>query len=53
VKNTEFCGLDEFTTKESERLLRLPLWYGISNQQQETVVKMIYTFFETIISADE
>ncbi len=52
-KYSEFCGLDEFTTKESERLLRLPLWYGISNQQQETVVKMIYTFFETIISADE
>ena len=52
-KYSEFCGLDEFTTKESERLLRLPLWYGISTQQQETVVKMIYTFFETIISADE
>lgn len=52
-KYSEFYGLDEFTTKESERLLRLPLWYGISNQQQETVVKMIYTFFETIISADE
>lgn len=43
-KYSKFCGIDEFTTKESERLVRLPLWYGISFQQQETVVKTIYKF---------
>lgn len=31
----EFCGKDIYTTKESERLMRLPLYYGL---EQDTVV---------------
>ncbi len=40
-----FNGEDEFTTTESERLLRLPLWYGIDNQEQEKVIYALEDFF--------
>lgn len=36
-----FYGKDEYTTKESERLLRLPLWYGITREMQEVVINEI------------
>lgn len=51
-KYSEFFGIDEFTTKESERLVRLPLWYGISVEEQQTVVNAISSFFETTGYAD-
>lgn len=40
-----FYGNDIYTTRESERLLRLPLWYGITKQQIQRVVSNIYNFF--------
>ncbi len=40
-----FHGEDEFTTKESERLLRLPLWYGINEEQVNQIICAIYSFF--------
>jgi dTDP-4-amino-4,6-dideoxygalactose transaminase len=36
-----FNGEDEFTTAESERLLRLPMWYGISDEQLSRVVNSL------------
>ncbi len=39
-----YNGLDSFTTKESNRLLRLPLYYGFD--QVERVVRSIYSFFK-------
>lgn len=33
-----FHGEDKFTMNESERLVRLPLFYGISREQQEQVI---------------
>ena len=40
-----FSGEDVFTTKESDRLLRLPLFYGISKSDLEWVVQKIREFF--------
>ena len=40
-----FAGEDRYTTTESERLLRLPMYYGLSEQDQETVVSEIRGFF--------
>lgn len=38
---SRFNGEDVYTTKESERLLRLPLWYGMSRQEIEQVVNAV------------
>lgn len=32
-KYGEFCGEDRYTTKESERLLRLPMYYGLESDK--------------------
>ena len=37
---------DIFTTKESERLIRLPLFYGITLKEIEKVIKTIYNFYK-------
>ena len=41
-----FCGEDRYTTKESERLLRLPLYYGLKGFEIEYIAKMIKKFCE-------
>lgn len=40
-----FDGEDEFTTKESERLVRLPMYYGLRKDQVDLVVEGIKEFF--------
>lgn len=40
-----FHGKDEYTTKESERLTRLPLWYGLCDADREHVIKQVKGFF--------
>ena len=40
-----FHGEDQYTTIESERLLRLPLHYGITEQQVAEVSDMVIDFF--------
>lgn len=40
-----FAGEDRFTTQESERLTRLPLYYGMTNHDIETVISVIQNFF--------
>lgn len=40
-----FSGEDVYTTKESERLVRLPLYYGISDEDRESVIRAVYAFF--------
>ena len=42
-----FHGDDAFTTTESERLLRLPLYFGITEQETDRVVSSIYSFFSS------
>lgn len=41
----EFHGLDKYTTKESERLLRLPLYYGLQEEQVNYIVEQIKGFY--------
>ncbi|SFN51474.1 dTDP-4-amino-4,6-dideoxygalactose transaminase [Izhakiella capsodis] len=40
-----FHGEDEVTTRESERLLRLPLFYNLSDNNQQTVINSLLSFF--------
>ena len=39
-------GEDVFTTKESERLVRLPLWYGMDLSDQQKIVESVLEFFK-------
>lgn len=45
VKCGEFCGEDKFTTAESERLVRLPMYYGMSEEEREKVIVKVAEFF--------
>lgn len=45
-KYARFHGADRFTTKESERVVRLPIWYGIKNDDLQKVVDAIYSFWK-------
>lgn len=45
-KYGRFDGADEYTTKESERLVRLPLYYGMTPVDQEKVIKYVLKFYE-------
>lgn len=40
-----FCGDDVYTTKESERLLRLPLFYGIRRDEVEYIAAKVIEFY--------
>lgn len=40
-----FYGQDKFTTVESERLLRLPLFYNMTSAMQRTVSSSLLSFF--------
>lgn len=44
---SRFHGEDLFTTQESERLVRLPLWYGMADQQIKLVTQAVYDFYGT------
>lgn len=41
-----FHGEDKYTTKESERLLRLPMYYGLEKKDIEYVVSKIKEFYK-------
>lgn len=43
-----FHGEDCFTTSESERLVRLPIWFGIDEVIQNEIVDAIYEFYALI-----
>ena len=40
-----FDGEDEYTTRESERLVRLPLYYGMTPADRQTVVSAVRAFY--------
>jgi dTDP-4-amino-4,6-dideoxygalactose transaminase len=40
-----FHGEDRYTTSESERMIRLPLWYGMTNETRQRVVASVKAFF--------
>ena len=41
-----FHGEDVYTTRESERLLRLPMYYGLREDQISYVAEVLYHFFD-------
>lgn len=44
-KYGRFSGEDRYTTKESERIMRLPLYYGLESDQVEYVCEKIKEFY--------
>ena len=40
-----FHGEDKYTTKESERIIRLPMYYELDEQDAEKVMDLIHTFY--------
>ena len=46
LKFGQFNGKDEFTTKESERIIRLPMYYGLTNTKQQKVIDCVFKFYQ-------
>jgi len=40
-----FHGEDIYTTKESERLIRLPMYYGLTSRQQQKVITYVRRYY--------
>lgn len=49
LKYGEFVGEDKYTTKESERLVRLPLYYGLEKEKIQYIVQKIKTFYMSLL----
>ena len=45
VQYGRFCGEDKYTTIESERLLRLPLWYGLTDRHIRMISETIKDYY--------
>lgn len=45
-KYGRFDGIDEFTTKESERLVRLPMYYNMNEEDLNYVIECVVRFLE-------
>lgn len=45
LKFGRFSGKDEFTTKESERLVRLPMYYGLNDELRGKVIRNVKEFY--------
>ena len=45
LKYGRFSGKDEFTTKESERLVRLPMYYGLNDELRGKVIRNVKGFY--------
>lgn len=46
LKFGRFHGEDEYTTKESERLARLPMFYALTIEEVDYICSMVSKFFE-------
>lgn len=45
-KYGRFSGKDVYTTRESERLVRLPMYYGLTKTDRDKVIICVKRFFE-------
>jgi dTDP-4-amino-4,6-dideoxygalactose transaminase len=43
---SEFRGEDKYTTKESERLLRLPMYYKLTDEDLDEVVMRVKEYYK-------
>ncbi|MGX8684606.1 MAG: DegT/DnrJ/EryC1/StrS family aminotransferase, partial [Lachnospiraceae bacterium] len=41
-----FHGEDVYTTSESDRLARLPLYYGMTEEDRDKVIRTVLSFFD-------
>ena len=48
MKFGRFVGEDRYTTKESERLVRLPLYYGLKEEQTEYIIECVKEFYGAV-----
>lgn len=46
IKFGRFVGEDKYTTKESERLVRLPMYYHLTQEDKDYIVDTIFKYFE-------
>ncbi|RAP37473.1 dTDP-4-amino-4,6-dideoxygalactose transaminase [Legionella quinlivanii] len=47
-----FSGQDRFTSKESERLVRLPLWFNLSFTEIQCILEQLKNYFEKALFTD-
>lgn len=47
VRFSRFEGEDRNTTRESERVVRLPIWYGMDNLAVEYIIAHVFAYFES------
>lgn len=48
INNSIFFGEDIYTTRESERLLRLPMFYGLTENEIDKVTDLINKFYTSV-----
>lgn len=46
LKYTRFNGEDRYTTRESERLLRLPMYYKLTDEDLDEVVMRVFEYYK-------
>jgi dTDP-4-amino-4,6-dideoxygalactose transaminase len=46
MKFGTFSGKDTYTTTDSERLIRLPLYYGIKQEEIESVINTVVEYYD-------
>ena len=44
IKFGKFFGEDKYTTKESERLVRLPMYFGLSDEEIDVVCEAVFAW---------
>ncbi len=45
LKYARFHGTDQHTTRESERLVRLPLFYNMTDEEVQRVIEGVVGFY--------
>lgn len=48
IKHGVFSGSDRYTTCESERLLRLPMYYGLTSETALSIAECVKSFFNVL-----
>lgn len=46
LKFGRFHGEDVYTTRESDRLVRLPMYYGLSEDDRLTIIDIVNDYFK-------
>ncbi|WP_369522002.1 DegT/DnrJ/EryC1/StrS family aminotransferase [Gordonibacter pamelaeae] len=46
-----FAGDDVYTTAESERIVRLPMYYGLAEEDQDRVIEAVRAFFASSLTS--